>query len=114
MNVFSKIAIISMIAFVPAAAVTQDSSASISGTVYGPDGETVPNAPIQVTNSVTNDYQRARSDANGEYQMTGLPAGSYTLTINNPCCTYGSFESEVIEIALDEAGVFDVKLQPSS
>ncbi len=114
MNVYQKLAVISLIAFMPATAVSQDSSASISGTVYGPDGETVPNAPIQVTNSVTDDYQRARSDDNGEYRMTGLPAGSYTLTINNPCCTYGSYKSEVIEIALDEAGVFDVNLQPSS
>ena len=68
MNVYSKVAAISLIAFMPAAAVSQDSSASISGTVYGPDGEFVSDAPIQITNTVTDEYWRARSDPNGEYR----------------------------------------------
>ncbi len=111
MNVFSKLAVISLIAFMPANAVSQDSSASIGGTVYGPFGETVPDAPIQVTNTATDDYQRVRSDANGDYAMAGLSAGSYTLTINTPCCTYDFYGSEDIDIATGQAREFDVRLQ---
>jgi hypothetical protein len=112
MNVFSRIAVISLIAFMPATALSQDASASISGTVYGTEGETVPDAPIQVTNSATDAYQRTRSDANGAYKVTGLPAGSYNLTINLPCCTYGPYGSEDIDIATGKVTEFDVKLGP--
>ena len=113
MNVYSRVAVISVIAFMPPAAVSQDSSASIGGTVYGPNGETVPDAPIQATNTATDAYQRSRSDANGEYKMIGLPAGSYKLTIKQRF-TYNPYESEDIEIATAEAREFDVKLQQGS
>jgi len=112
MNRYSKVAAISLIVFMPPVAVSQDSSASISGTVYGPNGETVRDAPIQTTNTATDDYQRVRSDANGDYKMTGLAAGAYKLTINLPCCTYSPYASEDIEIASGQAREFDLKLQP--
>ena len=110
MNLYSRAAGISLIAFMPPAGIAQDSSASIGGTVYGPNGETVADAPIQATNTATDAYQRSRSDANGEYKMTGLPAGSYKLTISTPCCTYDFYESEDIEIVISEAREFDIKL----
>ncbi len=65
MNVLSTVAVISLIAFMSPITVSQDSSASISGTVYGPFGESIPDAPIQVTNMATYDYQSVRSDSNG-------------------------------------------------
>ena len=111
MKVYSRIAVITLIAFLSPAAISQNSSASIGGTVYGPNGETVPDAPIQATNTDTDDYQRFRSDANGGYKVTGLPAGPYKLTISPPCCTYGYYESEGIEIASGEAREFEIKLQ---
>jgi len=111
MNVYSKVAVISLISFMPPTAVSQDSPASIGGTVYGPFGETVADAPIQVTNTATDDYQRGRSDANGDYEMVGLSAGSYRLTINLPCCTYDTYVSEDIEIATGQVRELDVKLQ---
>ncbi len=118
MNVLPKVAVISLIAFMPAAAVSQDSSASIGGTVYGPDGETIPDAPIQITNSATDDYRRTSSDANGDYIVADLPSGSYQLTvsapINLPVGAYRAFESEIIEIGPGEASVFDANLQHSS
>ena len=95
----------------PTVAVSQDSSASIGGTVYGPNGETVPDAPIQITNTATDDYHRARSDANGNYEMVGLAAGSYKLTINTPCCTYNPYVSEDIDIAAGQARELEIKLQ---
>ncbi len=110
MNLYSRVAVISLIAFMPPVGMSQNSSASIGGTVYGPNGETVADAPIQATNTATDAYQRSRSDANGEYKMTGLPAGSYKLTITPPCCTYNYYESEDIEIVISEAREFDIKL----
>ncbi len=110
MNVYLKVAVISLIAFMPVAAMSQDSSASISGTVYGPNGETVADAPIQMTNTVTDNYQRVRSDANVDFEMAGLSAGSYTLTINPPCCTYNPYASEDIEIATSEARALAIRL----
>jgi len=111
MNLYSRFAVVSLIAFMPAAALSQDSSASISGTIYGPSGETVSDAPIQIANTVTDEYWRARSDSNGEYKMIGLAAGAYRLTISQPCCTYGSYESDDIEIAVGQAKKFEIKLE---
>ena len=111
MNRYSKVVLSSLIAFMSPAAVSQESSASISGTVYGPDGETVPNAPIQITNTVTDEYRRVCSDAIGDYQMTGVPAGSYKLTISLPCCTYSSYKSEDVDIATAQAREFVIRLQ---
>jgi hypothetical protein len=117
MNVFSKVAVISLIAFMPAAAVSQESSASIGGTVYGLDGETVSDAPIQISNTVTDEYWRARSDPNGEYRMTGVPAGSYQLSINTPLNSrfgsYRPYKSEIIEVGPGEASVLDANLEQS-
>jgi hypothetical protein len=111
MNVDSIVAVIGLIALAPSAALSLDADASISGTVYGPNGEIVADAPIQTTNMATDQYQRARSDANGQYQMNGLAGGTYKLTISLPCCTYSSHESEDIEIAAGESSVLDVRLR---
>jgi hypothetical protein len=114
MNDYLKLAVISLITFMPQTVISQDSSASIGGTVYGPFGEAVPDAPIQITNTATDDYQRIRSDVSGDYKMAGLSAGQYKLTINLPCCTYGPYASEEIEIVVGEAVEFDVRLQQGS
>ena len=115
MNLFARFAVVSLIAFMPATAVSQDSSASINGTVYGPGGDTVSDAPIQITNTVTDEYWRARSGPNGEYRMTGVPTGSYQLTINTPLNSrfgsYRPFKSEIIEVGVDEARVLDANLR---
>jgi hypothetical protein len=118
MNLISRFVATSMIVVMPAVAMSQDSSASISGTVYGSGGETVSDAPVQITNTETDNYWRARSGPNGEYMMTGVPAGLYQLTINRPLNSrfgsYKSFRSEITEIGIDEAVVLDAYLQPGS
>ncbi len=72
MNVDSIVAVVGLIALAPTAPLSLGAEASISGTVYGPNSEIVADAPIQTTNMATDQYQRARSDASGEYQMNGL------------------------------------------
>lgn len=52
-------------------------SGVISGTVIGPDG--VPLAGICVTATGTRGRQLARTNGDGSYTLTGIPAGAYTV-----------------------------------
>jgi len=70
-------------AIVPLAALHGQASqpaASISGSVYDASGAAVPRALILVKNN-TNHQEAARTNGAGEYTLSGLPAGSYTLEV---------------------------------
>lgn len=46
-------------------------------------GAAVPNAPVQVKNLETNAIFKATTAANGTYQLSGLPAGTYDVSVEN-------------------------------
>lgn len=110
MNVFSRVAVMSLLACMPVAAVSQDSSGSISGTVYGPGGITVRDVPIQATNTVTGDFARTRSLDDGRFTLANLRSGLYKLRIRMPCCAYQPYDSEDIEVMEGETRQFVVHL----
>ena len=66
----------------PAAA--QVSSAEISGVVGDSSGAAVPNARITASNTATNLKRETVSDATGNYIITLLPPGDYTVTVEAP------------------------------
>jgi hypothetical protein len=53
----------------------------ISGTVTDPNKAVLPNAQVTVTNEATNSARTASTDENGYYVVTNLPAGAYTVTV---------------------------------
>ena len=53
----------------------------ISGTVTDPNKAVIPNAQVTVTNEATNFARTASTDENGYYVVTNLPAGAYTVTV---------------------------------
>ena len=72
---------------------------SISGTVLGPNDGLVSYAPIQATHVETGEKTRAQSTREGIYEIAGVPGGRYIVKVSTPCCAYGPYESEEIEVA---------------
>ena len=112
MNLYARIVILGLIVFMPSMALTQDVSGVMSGTVFGPNGETVPDMPIQATRAGSGDYERTRSAANGQFMLASLAAGSYTVTISTPyCCAYQPYESEEIVVVASETTSIEIHLE---
>jgi hypothetical protein len=98
MNSTLKIFVAVPFAMLSVTASSQDNTQTLTGTVYGPLNETVAEMPIQATNSRTGEYWRARSMEDGAFELSGLSAGTYSISISTPCCAYESYENEDVEI----------------
>ena len=54
---------------------------TLTGTITDPSGATVPGAKVTATNIATNESQSARTNSAGQYRISNLLPGQYTLTI---------------------------------
>ena len=63
----------------------QTERGSLTGTVSGPDGAAVADAPLQAKNTETGAVARTFSSAAGRFMLPNLPAGTYDLLIAVPC-----------------------------
>jgi hypothetical protein len=61
----------------------QQLTATLSGTVTDASGAVVPNATLTVTQTTTNAVRTVQSDALGNYVVTSLPAGTYTVSVSS-------------------------------
>ena len=61
----------------------QQLTATLSGTVTDSSGAVIPNATITVTQTTTNAMRAVQSDASGNYSITSLPAGTYTVSVSS-------------------------------
>jgi hypothetical protein len=66
------------------AAQAQLTTADIVGTVTDSTGAVIPNAKVTVVNLDTHEQRDATSNASGEYQVTLLPVGRYSVTVKVP------------------------------
>src|SRR5690242_1070039 len=57
-------------------------SGDLTGSVLDQSGAGVPNARVNAVNDATGVAQSTNTNANGEYHLTNLPAGTYTLNVN--------------------------------
>src|SRR5947209_14834990 len=57
----------------------QATSAEISGSVTDASGAVVPNVAITATNVETSTMQSTKSETNGDYVLTNLRPGNYTI-----------------------------------
>jgi hypothetical protein len=64
-----------------AAASAQVDRASVAGTVFDPAGVAVPAIRVEVRSASTGLTREATTGSSGLYRIPGLPAGSYTLTV---------------------------------
>jgi hypothetical protein len=66
------------------AAFAQNNGGTITGTVTEPTGVTLADAQVRAKNATTGKMYQAASSAQGQYTLSGLPAGAYDLSVNVP------------------------------
>ena len=70
-----------MALLLPQASAGQAVTGTISGTVVDQQGEVVPGATVTVVNEATSDSRVVTSDATGNFQVTNLQPGTYTVRV---------------------------------
>jgi Carboxypeptidase regulatory-like domain len=83
--------------------------AALDGVVTDSSGAVIPNAKIDVVSPLTGFHRITESGANGLYELTPLPVGTYTITVTKE----GFRVSRISDVALDygQTRTFDVKLE---
>lgn len=89
----------------------QTASGSLIGTVFGPDGATVADSPVQAKNTATGAVARTTSSADGRYRLPDLPVGTYRLSIFTQCCLFDPYVSDSVIVDAGEAREFDIRLE---
>jgi iron complex outermembrane receptor protein len=66
---------------VAGAALAENAGGTLKGAIIDPHKAQVAGAAIKVTNLATQKVYQTRSDAQGNYEVTGLPAGAYSIEV---------------------------------
>src|ERR1017187_7409476 len=88
-----------------------ESPASISGTVTGPHGTPVSGAPVQAKNAKTAATFRAIASTKGDYTLTGVPAGTYEISVFMPGYAFNPFVKPDVPVNPGQKLVFDIHLE---
>ena len=81
-DLFLRIAVLTVVMHAPVFA--QIDTGAIVGSVLDPSGAAVPKATITVTNTATHEVLTTVSNSSGQYQITGLRVGEYTVKATAP------------------------------
>jgi hypothetical protein len=73
--------VLAAVILLPGAAAGQAVTGTISGTIADAQGGVVPGASVTVTNEATNVVRETVTDARGDFQVTNLHPGSYTVAV---------------------------------
>ncbi|MDX6710022.1 MAG: hypothetical protein QOH96_1038 [Blastocatellia bacterium] len=76
--------IVLALAFMAVTALGQTNSGTITGVVQDPNGATIQNATVTVTNVGTNLTRSVQTDASGHYEVPSLPNGVYKVVATAP------------------------------
>src|SRR5260370_33828179 len=95
-----------LLCMVPASALAQqtppaEGSASIAGTVLDVSGAAVPGADVSLSHGDGTQLLTMVSEANGEFNFTKIPAGSYLVTVNAK--GFAPFTSAEFAVAVEQA-----------
>jgi hypothetical protein len=84
----------------PLESAAQTVTGSISGTVHDPQGAVVPGATATVVNEATSDSRVAVTDDRGEFQVTSLAAGRYTVRVE--LASFRTYERKNVVLSSSE------------
>src|SRR5579871_321608 len=88
----------------------QELAATLNGTVSDPTGALVPSATIVVHNDDTGaDVRSVATTGTGSYNITNLPAGRYTVTVNSP--GFQTYIAKGVILNVAEKHTLDVQLK---
>jgi Carboxypeptidase regulatory-like domain/TonB dependent receptor len=68
----------------PRAPAQSDTAGSLTGSITGPGGRSVPAAFIRIESPTTTDHSDTTSDAHGNFRFAAIPPGVYRLLIHAP------------------------------
>ena len=84
--------------------------AAITGTVTDQTGAVLPGATATITDGAGL-TQTATTNDHGEYSLSGLPAGNYTLTVSAPA--FKEFRSDGLTLTSTQTIAIDAALEPA-
>lgn len=88
----------------------QSGSGSLSGSVLGPNGAAVPDAPIRAVNVATGTDARTYSSATGRYELLNLPGGTYVVSVEMPCCAFAPYRNEGVSLRAAQRAELNIQL----
>ncbi|KAA6463414.1 TonB-dependent receptor [Acidobacteria bacterium AB60] len=107
------VAVLAVIGFCDAWSGAQELSATLSGTVVDSSGAVITNATIKASlNGVNGTVRVVQSDASGNYTITNLPAGTYTVTVQT--AGFQEFVAKNIVLNVAEKRGFNIDLKPGA
>src|SRR6202050_731678 len=84
---------------------------TLTGTVTDKTGAVVPNAAVTLTDQATGQVRSATAGAQGDYQLTNLLPGTYTLSVKQS--GFADFTEKDIAIEINRQVRVDATLQPA-
>jgi hypothetical protein len=84
----------------PLESAAQTVTGSITGTVHDPQGGVVPGATATVVNEATSDSRVAVTDDRGDFQVTSLAAGRYTVRVE--LASFRTYERKGVVVSSSE------------
>ena len=76
----------------------QSVSGDLAGTIFDASGATIPNATIVGKNDATGVETTTKSTATGEYHLSNLPPGTYTVTVAAAGFTKAQLRDVAVEV----------------
>src|SRR6516162_7935785 len=101
-------AVLAALAFGPGAW-AQETTAGIQGTVKDASGGSVAKATIEVSGPALIGTRKAQTDESGNYRITALPPGVYTMTV--AASGFRTSKLEGIDLSVGRLPNIDVDLQ---
>ncbi|MDQ4120129.1 MAG: carboxypeptidase regulatory-like domain-containing protein [Acidobacteriota bacterium] len=98
------------ILFLSSSVLAQTSTASISGVVIDEKESVIPNGSVTVRNTGTGFTRTIQTDAEGRYQFTNLPIGSYEVTVE--AASFSKYVQTGITLEVNQNAVIDISLKP--
>jgi len=88
----------------------QVNTGDLLGTITDPTGGVVQNASVMVTNLETHEMRQAHTNASGEYVVSLLPAGHYSVTVSSK--TFKKLVQEDVALSAGDRRRNDAVLTP--
>jgi len=87
----------------------QATQANLNGTVTDTSGASVPNSQVEVVSSTTGFKRQVETGDAGVYSITGLPIGTYDLTISHD--GFKTFEQKGIALLVGQTRTVNAQLE---
>jgi hypothetical protein len=110
-SVFSVVTVSVLLSIVAIAGFAQVdySTATLRGTVTDPQGAVVPDAGVTATNQSTGVHKTAQTAADGHYQISALPPGTYDISVSKQ-----GFRKEIakgVQLSVGQVLLYDTHLK---